>query len=160
MALIFAVKKFHTYLYGREFTLITDHKPLTTILRPKKGIPPLAAARLQRWAILLSAYEYQIEFRSTTAHGNADCLSRLPLSNQRLEGLTPEPSIFNISQIASLPVTSVQIQTATKTDPVLSKALRFTLDGWPAEVDELLLPYWRKRLKLTSNKVVFCGEFV
>lgn len=138
LALIFAVKKFHTYLYGREFTLVTDHKPLTTILGPKKGIPPLAAARLQRWAILLSAYKYQIEFRSTTAHGNADCLSHLLLSNQSLEGLTPEPSIFNMSQVASLPVTSLQIQTATRKDPVLSKVLQFTSNGWPSEVDEPL----------------------
>ena len=96
LALIFAVKKFHIYLHGREFTLITDHKPLTTILGPRKGIPPLAAARLQCWAILLSAYKYQIEFRSTTAHGNADCLSRLPLTNQSPEGLSSEPTIFKL----------------------------------------------------------------
>ena len=89
-----------------------------------------------------------------TAHGNATCLSRLPLSNQRLEGLTPKPLIFNMSQITSLPVTSSQIQTATKTDPALSKVLRFTLDGWPAEVDEPLLPYWRKWLELTVEQ--FC----
>ena len=56
LALIFAVKKFHQYLYGRHFTLVTDHKPLLAILGPKKGIPPLAAARLQRWAFQLSAY--------------------------------------------------------------------------------------------------------
>ena len=58
LSLIFGVKKFHRYLYGRKFTLVTDHKPLTTILGSKKGIPSLAAARLQRWAILLSAYTY------------------------------------------------------------------------------------------------------
>ena len=45
LAFIFAVKKFHSYVYGREFTLVTDHKPLTSILGPKKGIPPLAAAQ-------------------------------------------------------------------------------------------------------------------
>ena len=58
LALIFAVKKFHQYLYGRCFSLCTDHKPLLSILGPKKNIPSLAAARLQRWAILLSACTY------------------------------------------------------------------------------------------------------
>ena len=79
LALIYGVQKFHTYIFGRKFTLVTDHQPLTTILGPKKGIPSVAAARLQRWAILLSAYTYDIEFRNTTAHGTADALSRLPL---------------------------------------------------------------------------------
>ena len=56
LALVFAVKKFHQYLYGRPFTLITDHKPLLKILGPKTGIPPIGAARMQRWAFILSAY--------------------------------------------------------------------------------------------------------
>ena len=81
LSLIFGVKRFHSYLYGRSFTIVTDHKPLTAILGPKKGIPPLAAARLQRWSWILSAYHYEIEFRPTGDHGNADGLSRLPLSD-------------------------------------------------------------------------------
>ena len=79
LALIFAVKKFHQYLYGRVFTLVTDHKPLLVILGPTKGIPSLAASRLQRWAVLLSAYSYKIEYKSSEKHENADALSRLPL---------------------------------------------------------------------------------
>ena len=79
LALVFGVKKFHKFLYGRRFTLITDHKPLTTILHPEKSIPPMAAARIQRWALLLSAYQYKIEFRPTQEHANAEGLSRLPI---------------------------------------------------------------------------------
>ena len=60
LSLVFGVKKFHQYVYGRHFNLITDHKPLTAILGPKKGVPSLAAARMQRWALLLSAYTYSI----------------------------------------------------------------------------------------------------
>ena len=55
LSLIYGVKKFHQYLYGCKLNLYTDDKPLTVIFGAKKGIPPLAAGCLQRWAILLSA---------------------------------------------------------------------------------------------------------
>ena len=54
LAIIFGIKKFHKFLYGRPFTLVTDHKPLVTILGPRSPVPTLAAARLQRRALLLS----------------------------------------------------------------------------------------------------------
>ena len=47
LPLIFRVHKFHQYLYGRTFTLQTDHKFLMTILGLKTGIPTLAAASMQ-----------------------------------------------------------------------------------------------------------------
>ena len=74
--MIFGVKHFHTYLYGRQFTLVTDHKPLTTIFGPKKDILSLAVVRLQRQAWILPAYHYDIEFRPTEKHANADGLSQ------------------------------------------------------------------------------------
>ena len=40
-----------TYVYGRKFTLITDHQPLTTILGSEQGIPTITAARMQRWGL-------------------------------------------------------------------------------------------------------------
>ena len=45
----------------------------------KKGIPVLAAPRIQRWALTLSAYEYKISYKAGQTNGNADGLSRLPL---------------------------------------------------------------------------------
>ena len=102
LALIFGIQKFHRYLYGRKFTLITDHKPLTTILGPKKGIPSLAAECLQRWAILLSAYDYSIQYKSTTDHGNADGLSRLPLPLTSPTTDTQGATTFNIGQVQAL----------------------------------------------------------
>ena len=124
LSLSFGVGKFHQYVYGRAFTLITDHKPLTTILGPKKGIPTLAAARLQRWALLLSAYHYQIEYKSTSAHANADGLSRWPLNtgaDRQKDRCLKEPSIFNVRQMEALPVTTAQLKTATRQDLVLSQ---------------------------------------
>ena len=65
LSLIFGLHKFHQYLYARNFTIVTDHKPLLAILGPKKNIPALAAARMQRWALLLSAHNYKLEYRPT-----------------------------------------------------------------------------------------------
>ena len=153
LSLVFGVKKFHAYLYGRQFTLTTDHKPLTTILGPKQGIPTLAAARLQRWALLLAAYTYQIEFRSTGHHANADSLSHLPLPAVSQEAAAIEPTLFNISQLESLPVTSTQLRTCICQDCTLSKVLRCTKEGWPERCNDITLkPYWHRRHEITVEQ--------
>lgn len=81
LSIVFGIQKFHQYLYARHFTLLTDHKPLVAIFNPSKAIPPLSAARMQHWALLLAAYTYNICYRPTNLHANADALSRLPISN-------------------------------------------------------------------------------
>ena len=104
LSIIFGVQKFHQYLYGRKFTLFTDHKPLITILNPRKGIPSLAAARLQCWALILASYQYEIEFKSTDKHSNADGVSRLPLSNSDdMEGRVSEATLYTLQQLDNLP---------------------------------------------------------
>ena len=152
LSLVFGVCKFHSYLYGRKFTLVTDHKPLTTILGPKKGVPPIAAARLQRWALKLAAYSYDIEFRSTDQHANADGLSRLPLHNVDPLGYTSEPSVFNLQQVGSLPVTAAKLAAATRTDKVLSRVHRYVSRGWPRVVEPSLTPYTAKKMELTVER--------
>ena len=58
LAIVFGVKHFHQYLFGHQFTIKSDHKPLQYLLGEKKGIPSIASTRLQRWALTLSAYNY------------------------------------------------------------------------------------------------------
>ena len=149
LALVFAIKKFHLYLYGRRFTLITDHKPLLAILGPKKGIPPLAAARLQRWALLLSAYNYELEFKSTEQHSNADGLSRLPLQSTSPLGDVPAAAIHNIRQIEALPITAQTVRNATRRDNHLSKVLQYTRTGWPSQIPQQLKAYSIRRNEIT-----------
>ena len=149
LALVFGVRRFHQYLYRRKFILVTDHKPLTTILGPKKGIQPLAAARLQRWVLLLSAYRYEIEFKPTSKHGNADGLSRLPVNVERENVEPTDVEVFNVAQVNALPVTAQQLGQATRSDPILSKVWQYTRTRWPEKVKECLKPYWNRRHKLT-----------
>ena len=141
LSLVYGVKKFHQYLYGRHFTLVTDHKPLTAILGSKKGVPSLAAARLQCWALLLSAYSYDIQFKPTQSHGNADGFSRLPLNGQLIPSTLGAASIFNIAQVQFLPVTFQQIKMETKQDPTLSSISSFVSNGWPNKITDDLKPY-------------------
>ncbi|KRT85166.1 hypothetical protein AMK59_2611, partial [Oryctes borbonicus] len=113
LSLIFGVKKFHSYIYGREFELITDHKPLVHLLGPKKGIPIMAANRLQRWAVILSGYNYKIKYVESKRNG-ADGLSRIPLKKQ----INEEKDVSHLNFIQEN-VPNAQIQ--TRNDPILSK---------------------------------------
>ena len=78
LAIFFAVKKFHHYIYGRHFIIESDHKPLSFLFSELKGVPVLASSRIQRWSLTLSAYHYSIRYKSGKNLNNADALSRLP----------------------------------------------------------------------------------
>ena len=85
LSIVWGVKWFHRYLYGRQFTLVTDHKPLTAIFQLKKGVPAMTAATLQHYALFLPGFDYDIEYNSSTKHCNADGLSRLSLQRTERE---------------------------------------------------------------------------
>ena len=150
LSIVFGVKKFHSYLYGRQFTLITDHKPLVTILGPKTGVPTLAAARMQRWALILAAYQYDIEYRKSAEHANADAMSRLVQSTVKDEF---ETEAFVVSYVDELPITAGDLASATGKDPVLARVYDMTLHGWPQAIeDPLLQPYFSRREELSVDQ--------
>ena len=160
LSLIFGVKKFHKYLYGRKFVLVTDHKPLTTIFGPKKGIPTLAAARLQRWALILSGYQYDIEYRCSEDHANCDSLSRLPLKTTTSE--ENDENDVSVDWINEMPISSRDIARATSKDKILSKVYDFVMYGWPNHTnDEDIKPYFNRRNELSAEQgVILWGRRV
>ena len=109
------------------------------MLGPKNAILSLAAARLQRWAIILAAYSYEIEYKSTQNHANADSLSHLPL--KVTDNSIDEANIFNIVQAEAMQVTAQKVATATQRDPFLSQVYHYTQSGWPTEVDDVLITF-------------------
>ena len=54
LACVFGVTKFHSYLFGHPFDLITDHKPLLTLLNKHKPTSPEALARVRHWCLLMN----------------------------------------------------------------------------------------------------------
>ena len=152
LALVWGIRKFHQYVYGHKFTLITDHQPLTMILDPHKSIPVMTAARLQRYAAFLGGYDYVVQYRNTLRHGNADALSRLPLTVE--EGEEDEASQLFVKLVEHLPVTYSQLREATQKDPTLSKVLQFALNGWPVvmEDNQSLKPYFDRQYELSVEQ--------
>ncbi|UYV63174.1 K02A2.6-like, partial [Cordylochernes scorpioides] len=148
LAIIYGVTKFHQFIYGRKFILITDHKPLVTILGSRSGIPTLSTSRLQRWALILSAYTYDIRFRRTQDHGNADLLSRFPVGCEEIPRLN---NVYALSYVEELPITAEEIATKTEKDEVLSLAKFYTQQGWPEKVADHLRPYFQRKLELTVD---------
>ncbi len=71
LAIVWAITKLKYYLYGRPFTVLTDHQPLKWLDAMKNS-----NKRLMRWAILLQEYTFTITYRKGIANGNADGLSR------------------------------------------------------------------------------------
>ena len=64
LAVVFGVSRFHQYIYGREFTILSDHKPLQYLLSENKAVSPMASARIQRWALVLGSYRYRILYKA------------------------------------------------------------------------------------------------
>jgi transposase InsO family protein len=151
LAIIFGVKRFHQYLFGRHFTILSDHKPLQHLFHPDKATPPLASARIQRWALTLGAYDYQIVYKSGPEHGNADMLSRLPLPESPTEVPVPGETIMLMDMLNSYPVTSQQIKIWTDHDPVFSRVRDSVLKGWQDSTDENLKPYQQRKLELSVH---------
>jgi len=73
LALVVGIKGFQHYLYGRKFTVYTDHNAVRWLMNIKEP-----TGRLARWALVLQQYDFEIKHRAGKNNGNADALSRRP----------------------------------------------------------------------------------
>ena len=101
LALVFGVKCFHQYLYGRNFMLITDHKPLTSILGPHQAIPSSLVVRLQRCRCTT------IRFSSALQRSMRTQLLHLPPGAE----VSVDAACYNLGQIQAVPVTAAKLGT-------------------------------------------------
>ena len=157
LGLIYAVKKFHRYIYGREFLLCTDHKPLLSIFGSKSGIPAYAANRLQRWALTLMMYDFKIKYIKTTEFGCVDVLSRLIDTTLKPDediviactSLEDDCTAVLTDQIASLPVTFNMVLQATNKCKTLQSVISHLNNGWSTKIPQELGTYYSRREQLS-----------
>ncbi|XP_055338681.1 uncharacterized protein K02A2.6-like [Paramacrobiotus metropolitanus] len=161
LALVFGCRKFHQYIAGREFTLLTDHKPLLNVFGSRKGIPVITANRLQRWALLLMGYTFSIQYCRTEEFGQADGLSRLPMHSTQLSGL-PDLGMDNIvsdvhtESLRNTPVSTEAIAAETAEDRELSELTGYIRNGWPSAIGDRLKPYKRLERELVLVNGCIC----
>ena len=129
LAVIFDVRKFHSCLFGRQFTLVSNHKSLLGLLVEGRPVPVIAARRIQRWALEISKYNYKMIHRSGVSIQRADTLSRLPLADQPKSVPVPAELVHLMEVLDDRPVTVSQIRRWTRTDFQLSQVLQYVENG-------------------------------
>ncbi|XP_062708968.1 uncharacterized protein K02A2.6-like [Aedes albopictus] len=128
-AIIFGVRKFYQYLFGRKFTLVTDNKPVVQIFSPNKGLPTMSALRMQHYAVFLESFDFDIRYRTSKDHGNADGMSRLPIGDSGNRKQVEEIDIVQINQIETLPVTVQELEEYTVQDKNVKELIQGLRSG-------------------------------
>lgn len=83
LAIVWATKYFRPYLFGRKFSIVTDHKPLTWIMSLKDP-----NSKLVRWRLQLEEYDYEIIYKKGSLNSNADAMSRVKINGNNLHNQT------------------------------------------------------------------------
>ena len=165
LAVICAVKHFHHYLYGRHFVIRSDHGSLRWLLNFKN-----AEGQMARWLGDLGTYDYEIQHRPGSQHGNADGLSRRPChectycerrekrEQEHVENECPGHRICVLKHNPSKgdgewlePWTAEQLQDWQEEDPILKKVLRWVEAGTK--------PKWEAMRSEGSDARMFWSSF-
>ena len=77
LLIYWAIKRFHLFVYGKEFKVITDHRPLVALFN---NPAPKTSARIERWLMELQQYRFTVEYR-LGASNPADYASRHPIED-------------------------------------------------------------------------------
>ena len=89
----------------------------------------MAASRIERWVIILSAYNYELIFKSGGKHGNADSMSRLPFQSDDCE----ESSVFEnyvlMTELYHSPTTSENGARYSAQNPIIAKVMDYINNG-------------------------------
>lgn len=162
LAVVYGLEKFHHYVYGRQVTVQSDHKPLEMITRK-----PLLAApkRLQRMLLRLQTYSYSIVYQAGRLMYLADTLSRAYIqeSTDQTRAHDDRYETINLTQSTQIADARLRdIQRETEGDDTLKALEQVIMHGWPARYSSTptqLRPYFHIRDELViQNGIIFKGE--
>ena len=111
LAIVTAVKHFRPYLYGRRFTVLTDHQPLKWALNNYH-----TSNRLTKFGLALQDYDIEIRYHPGKKNGPADALSRLEVAACELKA-QPSPIEYRRKQEEDLLIKGIIHTLEAKTLP-------------------------------------------
>ena len=162
LGVVTGVKHFHQYLFGRQFTLHTDHKPIESlVLRPLVDTSP----RVQRLMLCLSQYHMNMQYKAGKYLLLSDCCSRLsnPATQEEDESLNLHVMSIESEENDSLPLLSLaSVHEALMEDPASVLLGDLILNGWPdscKNLDQELKLYWVHHFNLSiTDGIIMLGE--
>ena len=157
LGVIWGVKRFHRYTYGRQFDIHTDHRALEFIFAPGKNLPVMTVSRIARWALFLQNYNYTIRYEQVP---QADVLSRLVSEEKNTEPEHGEnendddpcfcdqtPTCLFLGNAVKWKTSAQEIAKETVKDPVLSQVMAKIRQGRSSSgkhKDSALKPYLQR----------------
>ena len=163
LAICFACQKFHQYIYGKQVTVQTDHKPLEIIL--KKSIAK-ASPRVQCMMLKLQRYTLNVVYKPGREMYLADTLSRANIEGED----DKDPELAEVIEVMvhtvvkNIPDSPGKLQhigDVTATDSVLQTLQSVIMEGWPRSRKSLsddVLEYWNIRDELSCvYGLIFAG---
>ena len=162
LSVVFALERFHHYVYGYTATVHPDHKPLISVW--KKSIV-CNSPRLQRLLLRLSRYDVNVEYLKGKDNVAADALSRVPPQPTPKEGEDEEDFILIHMLTEEIPADSTRVgdfRRATAEDTISSLLMQVVANGWPElkkDCHPLLVDYWSYREEISAeNGLLFKGH--
>ena len=140
--MVMVIEKLHHYVFGRHFTVHTDHSPLVNLF--EKCLND-TSPQLQRLLLQLSQYQRQVKYVTHKCIPIADCMSRLV----NLKSGTEHPTLnLQITNITKTNVNWNQIKLSCLEDPTMIQLARIIQRGWldtAKEVPVDVKPYFQYR---------------
>ena len=153
LAVIFGAERFQTYMYGRSFTIESDHKPLESISQNLADMP----AHLQCMLLHFQCHDYTIHYCPSKEMALPDTLSQF--------SPCPGPDIpldIAIHHAHLSPERKEAFQQAFVSNPMMCTLTDMIITSWPDDIKAvpyLLCPYWQHWETLTiEDGLVLCGE--
>ena len=150
LGVVAGIEKFHTFCYGRSTIILSDHKPLTSIVRKDLVNAPL---RLQRLLLHLQKCDVTMWYKpgksmifadnlSHNIHPEASRMPTIPDLNLEVSALELNPNPSKLENIRQ----------ESEHDPQMLMLKELIIQGWPKDIKQCPLPlhsYWNYRDKLS-----------